>query len=87
MPVISRFLGIAIYMYWNDHNPPHFHAVWNDYEILIEIETARVIRGDMPPNKLKNIINWCNINKAKLLENWGLARNGEPLQKIEGLDE
>lgn len=86
MPVISRFLGIAIYMYWNDHNPPHFHAIWNDNEVVINIETTDVIAGEMPKIKLKSIQNWCKINKLALLANWELARQEKPLLKIEGLD-
>ncbi len=87
MPVISRFLGVAIYMYWNDHNPPHFHAVWNEHEAIIAIDSAKVIAGEMPPNKLKYIENWCKINKLLLMENWELARQEKPLKKIEGLSE
>lgn len=48
MPIISRFLGIVISMFWNDHAPPHFHAKYGDYEITVEIETG-VIDGKFPP--------------------------------------
>jgi len=52
MPEISRFLGIIIAMYYNDHRPPHFHAKYGSFEALIEIETGGVIRGHLPPRVL-----------------------------------
>ncbi len=52
MPEISRFFGIIIRMYWNDHEPPHFHAIYGDFEALIEIETLAVFRGELPRRAL-----------------------------------
>ena len=54
MPEISRFYGIAITMNFNDHNPPHFHATYQDYEISVDIKTG-VVNGSMPKKALKMI--------------------------------
>ena len=48
MPRICYFLGISIYMYWSDHLPPHFHAIYNDYGALVDIETGKVFLGKLP---------------------------------------
>jgi hypothetical protein len=63
MPVISRFLGLAIYMYWNDHNPPHIHVIYGDYELQLNIESFEVIQGELPPNKLNKLVKWCRLNQ------------------------
>ena len=57
MPEISRFLGIIITMYFNDHSPPHFHAIYNEYEITVDIETG-VIAGRFPRRALNAVLEW-----------------------------
>jgi hypothetical protein len=57
MPVISRFLGIVIMMYWNDHSPPHFHAKYGSYEIVVTIGTG-VVEGKFPKRALQHVIEW-----------------------------
>ena len=84
MPEISRFYGLFIFMNFRDHNPPHFHAWYGDYKIVILIENG-VIEGKMPKRALRMIFEWLDLHKDELLVNWEKARKGEPLNKIEPL--
>jgi hypothetical protein len=81
MPEISRFYGIAITMNFNDHNPPHFHATYQDYEVSIEINTG-IVHGSMPKRALKMIFEWLELHKSELLEDWQLAQDRKSLLKI-----
>ena len=82
MPEISVFFGIHITMYYDDHNPPHFHAEYQDYKAIINIKEAQVDKGCLPSKQLKFVLAWCEIHKDELLENWELAMNDEKLNKI-----
>ena len=85
MPEISRFLGIIISMLYNDHNPPHFHASYGEYKISIDILTG-VISGKFPKRALKAVIEWYEIYKDVLLEDWELSKKHEVLKKIPPLE-
>lgn len=85
MPEISTFLGIVIYMYYRDHFPPHFHAIYGEYEIIVEIESG-VVSGKFPRRALKAVLEWCELHQAELLEDWRLAEQMMPLKKIEPLE-
>ena len=85
MPIISTFYGIIIYMFWRDHNPPHFHARYGEYEITVEIETGN-IEGTMPKRALQMIQEWRELHKAELLENWKKAEQNKPIRKIKPLE-
>lgn len=85
MPCISEFYGILIYMYWREHEPPHFHAVYAEYEAEIEIRTGRVIDGDLPRRALRLVREWARAHVGELDENWDRARRHEDMKKIEGL--
>ncbi len=85
MPEISRFLGIIIYMYYKGHAPAHFHAVYNEYTITVEINT-RVVSGRFPKNALRAVLEWLDINKNNLLQNWDLAVKRMPLNQIDPLE-
>ena len=85
MPELSRFLGIVIGMFYREHGVPHFHAVYGEYEISVEIETA-MIHGNFPGRALKLVLEWTNLHKPELLENWQLARLGQPLKRIAPLE-
>ena len=85
MPRLSEFYGIAIYMYHREHGVPHFHAVYGDHEISVEVETGR-IHGQFPPRALKLVLEWMNLHTAELLENWQLAKQGQPLKRIAPLE-
>lgn len=80
MPEISRFFGIVIYMYIDDHNPPHFHVWYNEYEAVITIEEG-IVMGSLPRKELKLVYEWLDIHKEELLENWRLLSNSEMANK------
>lgn len=77
MPEISRFLGIVIRMFYGDHNPPHFHAVYGDYDASFSIETLEVIEGRLPPRVKGLVIEWATLHQAELMENWVLVTRKE----------
>jgi hypothetical protein len=85
MPEISRFFGIVIGMFFNDHAPPHFHAMYDEYEAVIRIDTLERMSGQLPPRALAMVLEWAHQHRAELLENWELARSGKALRKIEPL--
>lgn len=84
MPQISRFYGIIILMNYKDHLPPHFHAVYNEYEIIVGIQDGE-IKGNMPARALRIILEWWEINKDALMDRWEKSRASLPLEKIEPL--
>jgi len=85
MPVVSRFLGIIIAMYWDDHAPPHFHAKYAEYEITVNIRTG-VVEGKFPKRALRYVLEWYEIYKEQLIENWELCQNDEAPKPIEPLE-
>lgn len=86
MPEISRFLGIIIAMYYNDHAPAHFHAKYGDQEAVIAIDTGEVITGRLPPRVIGLVQEWRERHKAELNENWSLARERKALKRIDPLE-
>ena len=86
MPEISRFLGIIIAMYYNDHAPPHFHAKYGEYEAKVNIESGEIIDGDLPNRAKKLILEWWSLHKEELAEDWALAQARSPLKKIAPLE-
>jgi hypothetical protein len=84
MPEISRFYGIIIMMFYNDHNPPHFHANYGDYKVVISID-EEIVEGYMPKRALKLIFEWMDLHKDELLTNWKKCQSGEVPQKIDPL--
>jgi hypothetical protein len=85
MPVISRFFGIVIAMYWRDHMPPHFHAKYGDDEVTVDIDTGAVT-GQMAKRALALVEEWRIMHKVELLEDWALASGKRPLKRIEPLE-
>ncbi|MBT4132400.1 MAG: DUF4160 domain-containing protein [Candidatus Marinimicrobia bacterium] len=85
MPIISRFLGIIVTMYWDDHAPPHFHAKYAEYEVSVNIYTG-VIEGKFPRRALHHVMEWYEIHKDELVEDWELCQNGEAPNQIEPLE-
>jgi len=85
MPEICRFLGIVIYMLYDDHLPPHYHAEYGEYRVIVEIHTG-VVDGRFPPRALSALMEWHVFNKERLLEDWQLAERHEPLKKIPPLE-
>lgn len=84
MPEISKFYGIVIYMYINDHNPPHFHAVYQGYKATITIQDG-IVTGCFPRRALNLIFDWLDEHKDELLENWERLSRREALKKMEPL--
>lgn len=85
MPEICRFLGIVIYMLYADHRPPHFHAEYGEYRITVDINIG-VVEGRFPPRALKAVMEWYEIYKDQLVEDWQLAEQRQPLRKIPPLE-
>jgi len=85
MPEISRFYGIIIKMYYNDHNPPHFHIEYQDYEAVMNIDNGE-LTGKMSRRALNLVYDWLDLNKEALLENWKRIEKRKPLKKIKPLD-
>lgn len=85
MPAVSRFLGIVIAMYYDDHGPPHFHARHADGKAKIRIDTIEVMESSLGRRELRLVLAWAELHQAELAENWQLARAGETLRQIEPL--
>ncbi len=86
MPIVSRFFGIAIAFYWQDHAPPHFHAMYSGDEAMINIRTGEVIRGSLPRRALSLVGEWRQQHTEELLDNWERARQRQALAYIEPLE-
>ncbi len=86
MPEISRFFGIVIRMFYNDHQPPHFHALYGGRLRRVGIETLTLLEGSLPPHALDLIIERAAFHRSELMENWERARKRQPLQKIQPLE-
>ncbi|MEW6201742.1 MAG: DUF4160 domain-containing protein [bacterium] len=86
MPEICRFYGIVIYIYYNEHQPPHFHAVYGEHEALISIETFSIIAGWLPPRSLGLVVEWASLHRIELENAWNQAMNHEKPDKIEPLE-
>jgi len=86
MPELSRFFGIIIRMFYSDHDPAHFHAIYGEYEALIEIDTLAVFRGSLPRRALALVLEWAALHRNELRDDWRRARAGEMLKEIEPLD-
>lgn len=85
MPIISRFFGIIIYMFWRDHAPPHFHAKYCDSEITVEISTGKII-GKMTPRAIGLVQEWRELHKDELMMDWKRAEERKSLIKIQPLE-
>lgn len=86
MPTICEFFGIIIRMYYVDHNPPHFHAYYNEHEAIFHIDTLEMHQGTMPRRARALILEWASEHKEELMTDWKLAANHQPLHRIEPLE-
>ncbi|MGA9351224.1 MAG: DUF4160 domain-containing protein [Anaerolineae bacterium] len=86
MPRISEFFGIAIYMYYKDHSPPHFHAIYAQYDAAVGIDPVEVLEGILPRRVQSLVFEWAAMYQDELQANWELARAGLPLQRIPSLE-
>jgi hypothetical protein len=85
MPELSRFLGIVIRMYYRDHGPPHFHAEYGEFEVVVDLGTG-VVDGRFPRRALRHVLEWFELHRDELRENWELARHQRPLRPIPPLE-
>ena len=85
MPQISQFFGIIIRMFYDEHNPPHFHAQYGEYNCCIDIQTLSVIEGQFPARALGLVIEWTILYQKELMDNWLRMEQQKSLQKIEPL--
>jgi hypothetical protein len=86
MPTISVFYGVVIRMFWADHDPPHFHAIYAECEAVVEIQTLRIIRGSLPRRAVALTLEWASLHREELLEDWELCARKEKPKRIPPLE-
>lgn len=86
MPTISMFYGILIKMFFDDHAPPHFHAEYGEYELVIAISPIKIIQGDAPKRVKSMVLEWAALHQEELLLDWDLCKNLKPPVAIEPLE-
>lgn len=86
MPEICRFLGIVIKMFYDEHNPPHFHAEYGSDTALVDIRNLSIFSGRLPPRVTGLVIEWATLHQQELLSDWEKAQNCQELQKIAPLE-
>lgn len=82
MPIIARFYGIIIKMYFKEHGVPHFHAIYGEFNGVFEIQTLEMIEGDLPNRAIRLIQEWAQIYQKDLLEMW----KTQNYKQLPGLD-
>jgi hypothetical protein len=85
MPEISRFYGIRVMMFYDEHNPPHFHVEYNEYNAVIRIADLEITEGKLPPKAAGLIVEWALEHKDELIRDWELTQNDQRPEKIEPL--
>jgi hypothetical protein len=85
MPTLSTFYGILIQMFWNDHAPPHFHALYAEHEVLVDIGTLAVMEGSLPRRALALVLEWAQEHREELMEDWELCSHNLQPKKIQPL--
>jgi hypothetical protein len=78
----QRNRGILIQMFWRDHAPPHFHALYAEFEAQIDIRTLGVIEGHLPKRALALVLEWASDHRSELMEDWELCARMQPPKKI-----
>ncbi len=84
MPTVASFLGIAIRMFFKEHPPPHFHAIYQGKKARILIETGELLDGELPPAQRRILKAWTFERQVELMDNWQRARDGDALERIPG---
>ncbi len=85
VPELCRFLGVVIGMFYREHGPAHFHAVYGEFDITVEIESG-IVNGKFPKRALTHVLEWHGLHQAELMENWRLMEERKPLKKIQPLE-
>ena len=86
MPVIAQFYGILIRMFYNDHAPAHFHALYGEYELIVGISPISLLEGTAPNRVRSLVLEWTALHQQELMENWQRCRRGEPPKPIQPLE-
>jgi hypothetical protein len=86
MPEISRFFGIIVAMFYDDHAPPHFHVRYGEHRAILAIESRAVLAGELPPRALGLVTEWAALHRAELEQDWRRARAREALEPITPLE-
>ncbi|HLB45589.1 MAG TPA: DUF4160 domain-containing protein [Anaerolineales bacterium] len=86
MPEISRFFGIIIALYYNDHQPPHFHAKYGGETGVFSTQDLRLIEGNLPKRVTSLVVEWAFEHRDELMDNWRLAQAKKPLKDIPPLE-
>ena len=86
MPTISQFFGIVVQMLWREHAPPHFHAMYGEYEALIDIRTLEVIKGSLPRRAQALVLEWAAQHRTELMEDWNLCQSKQLPKNIAPLE-
>jgi len=86
MPTIAWFYGIMIQMYYDDHQPPHFHARYGQAKALVRLSDGEIIAGELPPTAARMVRQWALARNAELQDNWRRACAHLPLEKVAGPD-
>ncbi len=85
MPEISRFFGVIIRMYFDEHEPPHFHAIYGDDEAQVGIDPIHVLRGELSSRAVSMVVEWAALHQRELMDNWRRLRADQPTRKIQPL--
>ena len=85
MPIISRFFGIIIRMFFNEHAPPHFHAEYAEHRAVINIQTLEVMDGKLPRRALELVLDWAELHQNELLADWDLCQQHQQPVDIDPL--
>ncbi len=85
MPIISRFYGISVMMFFKEHNPPHFHAKYEGCVAVFEIKTGKIMAGNLPPRAVKLVKEWVKLHTKELLADWSLIQKDKKPKLIEPL--
>lgn len=86
MPIISRFFGIIIRMFFNEHAPPHFHAEYGEYRAVINIRTLEVMEGRLPRRATELVLDWAELHQQELIRDWDLCQQHIQPREIEPLE-
>jgi hypothetical protein len=85
-PRLSKFYGIVITMYWDDHNPPHIHVDYGEYLAIVDFQRLEIIQGRLPRRAQELVFDWCELHENELIQAWDCAKEHKPLPKIFPLD-
>ena len=86
MPTISMFYGILIQMYWDEHAPPHFHAIYGEFKATVDIRSLSISEGNLPRRASTLVLDWAELHQKELLDDWDLCQTKQQPRPIEPLE-